>query len=74
MVSSTDRTFTLTKSTAAAADPRLTWTVKASTDLTNWSATTDLADGPAHSGNVIQRQYTGSASRCFFTLEVVLAP
>lgn len=62
-------TFAITKGSAASADAGVTYRIEGSTDLTNWSETTDLTvlDNTAFS---YSKQYTGTSPKFFFRLRV----
>lgn len=62
-------TFAITKGSAASADAGVTYLIEGSTDLANWSGTTDLTV-PANTASSYSRQYTGTSPEYFFRLRV----
>ena len=68
-----DKSFTVTKGPAAAADPGLQYIVEGSKDLSTWSTTSDLTE-LENSAVRIVKQYTGSERKFYFRLKVVKAP
>jgi hypothetical protein len=66
-------TYAITKGAAAAADPALDYVIEGSTDLSNWSETTDLTV-LTDTASAYSKQYTGTSGRYFFRLKVVTTP
>lgn len=66
-------TFAITKGAEAGADPAVSYIIEGSTDLTNWSETTDLSV-LTDTASAYSKQYTGSSGRFFFRLKVLSTP
>lgn len=65
--------FAIAKGSAAGADPAVSYVIEGSTDLTNWSETTDLTI-LTDTAAAFSKQYTGASGKYFFRLKVASAP